>query len=124
MKPFLIILFVLALIATGTWFVALGTGRSNANNGDSVIFALVTVSMALLGETLLSKYTIVQRLARRRTLFRRRVTRERATVTTAQAQIIHVEKQGFGWVEQRDQIRSAHRIAKDHTIAERSPCAK
>ena len=129
MKHPIIILFLVALTATITWFGSLSVGRTKATGNDTdaitgTIFGLVTASMAFLGETLLSKYTPVQRLTRQKRLLQRRIKRERNKVTTSQQRIISIEKLGFGHDEALERHRAAHRIARDHTLAERPPCAK
>ena len=129
MKTPSIILFCVALLATVTWFVSLGNGRTKAlaNGNDSTttrIYVLITASMAFLGETLLGKLGPVQRLRRKTRLYRRRIKREEPKVTKAQQAIIKIENQGFGWDQSAAQLRAGHTIARDHTNTETPPCSK
>lgn len=127
MRNPIIVLFLVVLIITLVWFVTLGVGRSKANNGDTsatTIYVLITTAMAFLGETLLNKHAIVQALTRQHRLLKQRTKREQAKVTTAQQNIIGVQKQGFWWEQNLDRFRAAHRIAKDHALAEHEPCAR
>ncbi len=129
MKHPTIILFVVALLATITWFGSLGKGRTRALAGGNdtitaTIYVLITASMAFLGETLLGKLVPVQRLRRKARLFKRRIKQEQPKVTKAQQQIIRVENQGFAYVETAAQFRAAHQITRDITRAEQSPCSR
>jgi mannitol-specific phosphotransferase system IIBC component len=127
MKP-AIILFVIALGATGTWLYSLGKGRTTAlghqaDITDVLIYVLITGSMSFLGDIVIRAYAPVQHLRARARLLKRRIKHERQNVTRNQQQIISVEKQGFWHDQMIDQNLAAHRISRDHAIAERSPSA-
>lgn len=128
MKHPIIILFVVALIATTAWFASLALGRTKAlptgEGSTGAIYVLITGAMAFLGETLLGKHVPVQRLKRKHRLLKSRLKQEQQRVRTSQAGIIKWESHGFAHDDVAARHRASHTISRDHATGEQSPCSK